>query len=32
MGVAGIKTVIIEDYLSNPAYEHCEYVDVEVVE
>jgi len=32
MGAAGIKTVTIEEYLSNPAYEHCEYVDGEVVE
>jgi len=32
MGAAGIKTVTIEEYLSNPAYEHCEYIDGEVVE
>ena len=32
MGAAGIKTVTIEEYLSNPAYEHCEYVDGEVVD
>jgi hypothetical protein len=32
MGAAGIKTVTIEEYLSNPAYKHCEYVDGEVVE
>jgi Uma2 family endonuclease len=31
MGAAGIQSVTIEEYLSNPAYEHCEYVDGEVV-
>lgn len=32
MGAAGIRTVSLEDYLHNPAYEHCEYIDGEVVE
>ena len=32
MGSAGVRTVSIEEYLSNPAYEHCEYIDGEVVQ
>jgi Uma2 family endonuclease len=32
MGAASVKSVTLEDYLSSPAYEHCEYIDGEVVE
>src|SRR5688572_2419306 len=32
MGSAGVKAVSIQEYLSNPAYKHCEYVDGQVVE
>ncbi|MBL8295577.1 MAG: Uma2 family endonuclease [Bryobacterales bacterium] len=32
MGSAAVKTVTIEEYLSNPAYRHCEWVGGEVVE
>jgi len=31
MGTA-VKTLPLEEYLSNPAYEHCEYIDGEAVE
>jgi hypothetical protein len=29
---APVKHTTIEEYLSNPDYEHCEYVDGQVVE
>jgi Uma2 family endonuclease len=32
MVATGARSVTVEEYLANPAYEHCEYVDGEVVE
>ncbi|MBK9168642.1 MAG: Uma2 family endonuclease [Bryobacterales bacterium] len=32
MGAVENRLVTVEEYLSDPAYEHCEYVDGEVVE
>ncbi|MEO8026653.1 MAG: Uma2 family endonuclease, partial [Bryobacteraceae bacterium] len=32
MGSTAATRVSIDEYLSNPAYEHCEYVDGEIVE
>lgn len=32
MGATAVRTVTIDEYLSNPAYRHCEWMDGEVVE
>ena len=32
MSIAGTRTVTVDEYLANPAYEHCEYIDGEVME